>query len=87
MYAFIDTETGGLSTACSLLEVAAVITDTDFNEVASFYVKTKPEDGDRSVYKVQVGALKVNQIDLVSHDKQAVLEFLSSNSGYTTDGS
>lgn len=68
-YFFIDVETGGLSLDCSLLTFDGTLLDADLNPVASIALKMKPDDG---LYRIQAEAMKVNKIDLLSHDKGAI---------------
>jgi oligoribonuclease (3'-5' exoribonuclease) len=67
--AFIDTETGGLSTDTSLLDLAVVVTGRDLHHIATFTVRVKPSDG---IYHVTPGALRVNRINIADHDTDAV---------------
>jgi oligoribonuclease (3'-5' exoribonuclease) len=66
--AFIDTETGGLTTDTSLLDVAVVITDDKLMEIDHFSMKVRPVD---SMYRVHPRALEVNGINLVAHERLA----------------
>jgi DNA polymerase III alpha subunit (gram-positive type) len=69
-YVVFDTETGGLeSSTTSLLTAYFGILDENLNLIAELDLALKPESG---VYSVTAGALKVNKIDLASHDKDAV---------------
>lgn len=61
MYLFIDTETGGLTTDCSLLQLAALIVNDQLEVVDSIDLKVYPDDG---IYHVKSSALAINKIDL-----------------------
>jgi DNA polymerase III alpha subunit (gram-positive type) len=86
----MDCETGGFSYKDrSLLTAYFLIFDENFNAISELDLKIKP-DGDEP-YKVDAGALTVNKINLIEHDKVAVpvtearsqlYNFLSAN----TDG-
>lgn len=69
MFVFLDTETGGLTTDCSLLEIAAVVTDRGFNVVDEYHAYVKPESG--KPYAVHPQALAINGINLIDHDAKA----------------
>jgi DNA polymerase III epsilon subunit-like protein len=68
MYLFLDTETGGLDTQHSLLTLAAVIADKDFqpvrggNKEDTLYLQIRHPE-----YLVTPGAMTINKIDLVHH--------------------
>lgn len=83
MYLFIDTETGGLSSNYSLLTLSAIPVDKDFNVVSAEY--RCPRSGkmcqtdsglyltlQSDTYVLSQGALAVNKINIVEHDKTAV---------------
>lgn len=70
MYISIDTETGGLDpTSNSLLTLGMVV----FGEAGEVWAETsvalRPYDG---IYRVTPGALRVNNINLIDHDKVAI---------------
>ena len=65
-----DTETGGLETHCSLLEAYFVSLSEDLKPIQELHLKIKPNPGE--VYVVTAGALDVNHIDLVRHDREAL---------------
>lgn len=67
-YVAFDTETGGLDADKSLLSVYFMILDENLNQLDELLLLVKPTDG---VYHVTTGALGVNKIDLVLHDKKA----------------
>jgi DNA polymerase III alpha subunit (gram-positive type) len=84
-----DTETGGLDTSCSLLSAYFIVFDFNFKSIGELDLKIKPNNG---CFTVNAEALRVNNINLVEHSKQAVtidnakkllLDFLikSSNEG------
>lgn len=88
MYLFIDTETGGLTTDCSLLQLAALIVNDQLEVVDSINLKIHPDD---DIYRVKASALSVNKIDLVNHSSESVnlstayfefFAFLARHSGY-----
>jgi DNA polymerase III epsilon subunit-like protein len=65
----MDTETGGLNPQMSsLLDFAVIVCDANFNVQSTFSCKTKPVDG---TYQLTAGAMHVNQIDIISHDREA----------------
>jgi DNA polymerase III epsilon subunit-like protein len=78
MYLFFDTETGGLTPQHSLLTVSCIVVDDKFNIIpvgnplqtddgrTGLYLKIKHDE-----YALTSGALSVNKIDLVEHDKQS----------------
>lgn len=69
LYLFIDTETGGLSKECSLLTFDATLLDAELNFLEKISYKIKPDDG---LYKIQAGALHVNKINILDHDRGAL---------------
>lgn len=70
MYAFFDTETGGLTPDYSLLTVSAIVVDPQLQIVPVYdfhpglYLRLK-----HTPYKTQERALQVNNIDLAEHDQ------------------
>lgn len=66
---FLDVETGGIGPEYSLLTAYLLATDENFQTLAEFDLKTKPNDG---IYKVCGDALNINKIDLSAHDKVAI---------------
>jgi DNA polymerase III epsilon subunit-like protein len=64
-----DTETGGLNTKCSVLSAYFIVFDSNFKSLGELNLKIKPDDGN---YVVTAEALKVNNINLVEHNKIAV---------------
>lgn len=69
-YIVYDVETGGLhKDQHSLLTAYFKIIDQNFNPLDSLSLKIKPSDG---TYHVTSGALKVNKIDLVKHNNEAI---------------
>lgn len=65
----LDTETGGVSASeHTLLSVAFLILDEHLNEIDKLELFLKPSNG---VYSVQAEAMKVNRINLVTHDDAA----------------
>ena len=70
-YVVYDTETGGLSAdKHSLLTAYFKIVDQNLRELDGLSLKIKPKDG---IYRVTPIAMKINKIDLVKHDAEAVL--------------
>lgn len=73
MYLFIDTETGGLTPRHSLLTLSCIGVDEKFQIVPTadgghgLYLQLRHDE-----YAVTAGALAVNKIDLLVHDKQAI---------------
>lgn len=66
----LDTETGGIGLDKSLLEVYMEVLDAETYKVLSHLeLKLKPNDG---IYMVEAGGMKVNKINLVTHDEVAV---------------
>ena len=83
-YISIDTETGGIGLDKSLLSVAMLVADKDFNIVDSLELFVIPDDG---VFRVSPDGLKINKIDLTRDDfipyKKAgtvVYDFIKRNS-------
>ena len=70
-YFVFDCETGGIKSDNSLLTLYGMVLDSTFKPVDTIDLKIKPADG---LYKVDPRALVVNNIDLVEHDKHAILE-------------
>lgn len=66
---FYDTETGGCTPKQSLLTFYGVVTDENFDVLDEISFALKPADG---IYRIQIEALRVNQINLVEHDKVAI---------------
>lgn len=68
MYLFLDTETGGLDPQFSLLTLAAVLADKDFqpicggNKEDTLYLQVRHPE-----YLVTPDAMTINKIDLVHH--------------------
>ena len=67
-YIAIDTETGGIGSDVSLLELYCGFYDKNFSKLGEFEVKTKP---DNKIYSVTSQALAINKIDLIKHEKEA----------------
>lgn len=73
MYLFFDTETGGLTPDYSLLTASFIAVDENFDIVpvpempAGLYLQIKHDN-----YALTSGALQVNKIDIVEHDKHAL---------------
>jgi len=69
-YVFMDTETGGLSSDIhSLLQVAMLITDDNFNLIEELHLYTKPDDGN---YVIKKEAVSVNGFNFSEHENVAV---------------
>jgi DNA polymerase III epsilon subunit-like protein len=72
MYLFMDTETGGLTPKHSLLTVSCIATDADFNIVPignhspGIHLRVRHDE-----YALTAGALSVNKIDIVEHNRTA----------------
>lgn len=69
MYLVFDTETGGLSTDCSLLTAYFVVLNEKLEVQETLSLVLRPENG---AYIVDASALDVNKINLIEHDKVAV---------------
>ena len=69
-YIAMDVETGGLTPETSILTAFFAVLDQDFNVTDEIDFNLKPEDG---IYRVTAGGLMVNKINLVEHDKTAIL--------------
>lgn len=68
MYLFFDCETGGLTADYSLLTLAAIVADKDFNPVrGGNSVDTLSLEIRHPTYVVSPEALTINKIDLVHH--------------------
>lgn len=83
MYLFIDTETGGLTPDHSLLTLSVIPVDKDFHVVPVEYrcarsgVTQNTDSGlyltiQSDTYVLSQGALAVNKINIVEHDKTAM---------------
>jgi DNA polymerase III alpha subunit (gram-positive type) len=68
-YLAFDTETGGTSTDSSILSCFMAALDKNLQITDTLSLLIKPDDG---IYKVGASALKVNKINLIEHDKNAV---------------
>jgi len=66
---FLDTETGGIGDAYSLLSTYFLATDDQFNDVSDLELFLKSDD---NIYHVCGEAMGVNLIDLKTHDKKAI---------------
>lgn len=70
-YIALDCETGGLiPKTASLLTMYLQVLDKDLNPLDSLYLRVKPNDG---VYQTTGESLSINKIDLVEHDKIAII--------------
>ena len=69
-YIAMDVETGGLTHETSILTAFFAVLDQDFNVTDEIDFKLKPENGN---YVVTAQGLAVNKINLVEHDKTAIL--------------
>lgn len=68
MYLFMDCETGGLTPDYSLLTLAAIVADEDFNPIrGGNKVDTLTLEIRHPTYVVTPEALTINKIDLVNH--------------------
>jgi DNA polymerase III alpha subunit (gram-positive type) len=73
MYLFLDTETGGLTPRYSLLTLAAIVADKDFNPIRggtdkdTLYLEIR-----HPTYIVSPEALTINKIDLTHHSARGV---------------
>lgn len=73
MYLFLDCETGGLTPDYSLLTLAAIVADKDFNPVRggtsddTLYLEIR-----HPTYVVSPEALTINKIDLVHHSARGL---------------
>lgn len=71
-YFLFDTETGGLDAkSISLLSFFGLILDSNLNIVDDINLMIKPNDG---IYRLDIEAMKVNKIDILQHDINAVAE-------------
>jgi DNA polymerase III alpha subunit (gram-positive type) len=69
-YVVFDTETGGIeASTTSLLTAYFGILNAALEPIAELDMVLKPDNG---VYAVTAGALNVNKIDLIKHDKEAI---------------
>ncbi len=71
----LDTETGGLDPkTSSLLSVAMLLADDKFNTHDIRHAKCRPNTvaGQQGAYQVEASAMKVNGINIVRHDQEAV---------------
>jgi len=68
-----DCETGGLlAKDCSLLTVYFAVCDKDLNVLSELPLAIKPDNN--APYQVTAGAMDVNKINLIEHDKIAIAE-------------
>jgi len=70
IYLALDNESGGLHESCSLLTTYLSVLDKDLNEIDSLYLYMKENDG--KPYLVEASGLKINGIDIISHDEVAI---------------
>lgn len=70
-YIALDCETGGVTTDKSLLTVCFIVYDERFNRLDTLNLAIKPDDGE---YRVTAEALKINHIDLATHDQTAITQ-------------
>lgn len=66
-YLGVDCEFGGLAKECSLLTMAMVLYDHNFNELDHIHYFIKPDNG---LYVVEAGGLAVNNINIVAHNNR-----------------
>ena len=69
MYLVFDTETGGIPKEVTLLTAWFGVYNKDFKLVNELDLRLKPDDG---LYVINPEALKINNIDLIEHDRVAV---------------
>lgn len=74
---FFDVETGGLTSDCSLFELAVALWE-DSKIVDTFDVKIKNDK-----YVVTKDALKINKIDIVEHDSKSITKEEASEDFFT----
>lgn len=67
-YLSLDCEMGGRDLNYSLLTLAFVVLNEEFEEIDHLHLKLKPDDG---VYVVSAQGMAVNKINIVEHDKTA----------------
>ena len=65
VYFAFDTETGGLTPEQDILSIYAAMLDENLQILEELDLKLKPND--RRVINAEVGALKVNKIDIAKH--------------------
>ena len=70
-YISLDCETGGIGIEKSLLTVYLEVLDEKLDMLDSLDLTIKPND---SIYHCTAEALGINKIDLVKHDKVAIVE-------------
>lgn len=68
MYLAFDTETSGLHSDAQVLTAYFIILDSNFNEIDSLDLKIK-----YPIYSIQLKAFEINKIDLITHDKEAII--------------
>jgi hypothetical protein len=76
VYLPFDCESGGIGEDISLLTVHFAVCDKDFNVIDELDIALKPTEVDETgsaIYKVTASALAINNINLVEHDKVAVV--------------
>jgi len=67
-YFLFDCETGGINKETSLLSLYGMILNKNLDVQDCVNLFVKPNNG---IYHVEAGAMKVNKIDLIEHDKVA----------------
>ena len=74
-YIGLDVETGGIGDDKSLLTAyygfLELLPNGTFKKLDELDLKIKPNDG---IYRVTAESLEINKIDLIAHDKVAILE-------------
>ena len=70
-YLILDTESGSRHTSSTLLTAYFEVTDAQFNILGDLYLEVKPEQDEH--YIVDARGLAVNKINLVEHDKVAIV--------------
>jgi hypothetical protein len=71
----LDTETGGIGPDVDLLTAHFAVCDAQWNVMDELDLAVKPNEKDETgstLYKVTAGALQVNKINLIEHDKVAI---------------
>ncbi len=70
----LDTESGGISVDCDLLQINLSVINDNFEIVdkLSLDVKPDPYNGRTSYQNIEAEALRVNKIDLAQHDLTAI---------------
>jgi hypothetical protein len=77
VYLPFDCESGGIGKSISLLSAHFAVCDKDFNVIDELDLLLKPSEVDdtgSTIYNVTAAALNINKINLIEHDKNAIVK-------------